>query len=423
MAKETTRRMFGALEARKNRKTGEVTSWRARYTGPDTERHERPFVDKMAGEAWLNAERILIDRGEWTPPKVRDAAERARSQQAITLRDWAERSMVNKALRTSTRDRYRRMLNKRILPALGDIPLADLTRMDVTTWYMTLAVTLAKEADERRARGYKGNTDGRGALYSAYQVLSSILADAVDHELLDVSPAKVKGGLQYDPLHEPVVLTSEQMWQLTDLLPDYLRAFVPLLATTGLRKGEMRALMCRHLTLDDPERAVVQVRGTVAVPGRNYKIGDPKTKRSRRDIAIPSFVVPILREHIDRFSEPGPGGIVFPAKSGGVLSVAVIESWWQGAREQVGLADLHVHDLRHTALTWAARSGATLAELMAIAGHSTPEVALRYQHVGDEERRHAIAEKVGAVFQDELAHRRATRARTSDDVGKAGTAG
>jgi integrase len=139
------------------------------------------------------------------------------------------------------------------------------------------------------------------------QVLSSILADAVDHEILDVSPAKVKGGLQYETLHEPVVLTFEQMWQLTDLMPGYLQAFVPLLATPGLRKGEMRAPMRRHLVLDDPERAVVQVRGTVVKPGRNYKFGDPKTKRSTRDIAIPSSVVPILLEHIDQYSEPDRG--------------------------------------------------------------------------------------------------------------------
>jgi integrase len=411
MAKTSNRRTFGALEAHEHPKTRRVTSWRARYTGPDTDRHGRSFSDRMAAEAWLNEERILIDRGEWTPPKVREALARTRFLQAITLREWADRSMANKKLRATTRDRYRRMLDKRILPVLGDVPLAALTRMDVTSWYMTLSVQLAKEADERRARGFKGKTDGRGTLYSAYQVLSSILADAVDHEILAVSPAKVKDGLRYETLHEPVVLTPEQMWQMTDLMPGYLQAFVPLLATTGLRKGEMRALMRRHLVLDDPERAVVQVRGTVVKPGRNYKIGDPKTKRSTRDIAIPSFVVPILLEHIDQYSEPGPDGIVFCAKQGGVLSVTVIESWWLAAREKIGLADLHVQDLRHTALTWAARSGATLKELMAIAGHSTPEVALRYQHIGDEKRRHEIAEKVGAAFHDELAERRGRKAR------------
>lgn len=70
------------------------------------------------------------------------------------------------------------MLDKRILPVLGDVPLAALTRMDVTSWYMTLSVQLAKEADERRERGFKGNTDGRGTLYSAYQAFRGRVASS-----------------------------------------------------------------------------------------------------------------------------------------------------------------------------------------------------------------------------------------------------
>jgi hypothetical protein len=94
MAKQASRRTFGALEGRRSLRTEKVTSWRAKYIGPDAGRHERPFVDKMAAEAWLNDERILIDRNEWTPPKVREALARTRSLQAITLRGWAERSMA-----------------------------------------------------------------------------------------------------------------------------------------------------------------------------------------------------------------------------------------------------------------------------------------------------------------------------------------
>ena len=90
-------------------------------------------------------------------------------------------------------------MKKRILPELGDIPLKDLTRLDVTSWYTKLAATLAEEARLRTWHGQE-KSDGRGALYSAYQTLSSILNDAVDHELLDASPAKVKGALRYRDL-------------------------------------------------------------------------------------------------------------------------------------------------------------------------------------------------------------------------------
>ena len=41
--------------------------------------------------------------------------------------------------------------------------------------------------------------------------------------------------------------------------------------------------------------------------------------------------------------------------------------------------DLRSHDLRHGALTEAARHGDTLAELMALGGHSTNQAAMRYQ--------------------------------------------
>lgn len=351
MARKPSRRTFGLIEERKSPVTGAVTSIRARYTGPDTEKHYRSFGDKMAAEAWLNAERILIDRGEWTPPKARELAARIAQQRSITLREWARRSIEGKRLRGGTRRRYETALEKRILPELGDIPLKDLTRLDVTNWYTKLDATLAEEARSRNWYGQE-KSDGRGALYSAYQTLSSILNDAVEHELLDASPAKVKGALRYKALHAPIVVTPDQMWRMTELMPDYLQAIVPLAITTGLRNGELRALQRQHLEIEDATRAKVTVRGTAAnqkIAGQYNQIGPPKTDASYRDVAIPSFVVPILKEHLASFSQPGRNGLVFPAKRGKVLHASIVERNWAVVRVAVGLDELHFHDLRHTA--------------------------------------------------------------------------
>jgi integrase len=54
------------------------------------------------------------------------------------------------------------------------------------------------------------------------------------------------------------------------------------------------------------------------------------------------------------------------------------------ARKLAGRPDLRFHDLRHTGATLAAATGATLAELMARLGHSTPGAALRYQHASQD---------------------------------------
>ena len=65
------------------------------------------------------------------------------------------------------------------------------------------------------------------------------------------------------------------------------------------------------------------------------------------------------------------------------------------AREQIGLPNLHLHDLRHTGNTLAAQSGASLRDLMTRMGHDSPAAALIYQHssrAADE----AIAEALDA---------------------------
>lgn len=50
------------------------------------------------------------------------------------------------------------------------------------------------------------------------------------------------------------------------------------------------------------------------------------------------------------------------------------------ARSAAGPEDLRWHDLRHTGAVLAAQTDATLAELVAHLGHSTPGAAMRYQH-------------------------------------------
>lgn len=72
------RRGFGELE-RRSGATG--PSYRARYAMPDGTRHSRNFQTKLDAEAWLIAERTLIDRDEWTPPKARKVVEARRERE------------------------------------------------------------------------------------------------------------------------------------------------------------------------------------------------------------------------------------------------------------------------------------------------------------------------------------------------------
>jgi integrase len=71
---------------------------------------------------------------------------------------------------------------------------------------------------------------------------------------------------------------------------------------------------------------------------------------------------------------------------------------WAEACAAANITGLHFHDLRGSGATWAATSGATVRELMARLGHSTPSMALRYQHA-TLERDQAIAERLDALLR------------------------
>ena len=56
---------------------------------------------------------------------------------------------------------------------------------------------------------------------------------------------------------------------------------------------------------------------------------------------------------------------------------------WLPVTKEVGVEGLRFHDLRHTAATLAAASGASLRALMSRIGHASAAAAIRYQHVID----------------------------------------
>ena len=89
-----------------------------------------------------------------------------------------------------------------------------------------------------------------------------------------------------------------------------------------------------------------------------------------------------LAEHLAEFAEPGPEGLVFPAPKGGYLRRSNFRRrWWVRAIRAAGVDGLRFHDLRHSAATLALAAGANTRELMERMGHTSPPVALRYQHV------------------------------------------
>ena len=133
----------------------------------------------------------------------------------------------------------------------------------------------------------------------------------------------------------------------------------------------------------DLDAGTVSVRrAVVRLPGE-FVVGDPKSAAGRRTVAIPPHLLDELRWHLDHHVlGPGDSPVFsrYDAGYGGYIPLYTLHNAFWPARDAAGRPDLHFHDLRHTGATLAAATGATLADLMARIGHSTPAMALRYQH-------------------------------------------
>ena len=115
----------------------------------------------------------------------------------------------------------------------------------------------------------------------------------------------------------------------------------------------------------------------------------PKSAAGRRTVALPKPLTDELAAHLEVFTTPGDDGYVFTSVDGLPVQASNFRNRvWLPAVRAAGLDGLRFHDLRHTAGTLAAYTGATTKELMARLGHASPRAAMIYQHAtADRDRR------------------------------------
>jgi integrase len=164
-----------------------------------------------------------------------------------------------------------------------------------------------------------------------------------------------------------------------------------------MRRGEILGLQRQDIVLS--ESSVRIERAFVIAEDGTTQIGTPKTAAGNRTLYMPPFVSEEIRVHLQKFVHIAPSAWLFPNRIGNApTNHRNLGRAWEKARKAAGRPDLTLHDLRHSGLTWAAQTGATVSELMRQAGHASPAAAIRYQHAEDE-RAKDIAKKLGQLHR------------------------
>ena len=393
-----------------------------RYTAPQT------FDTRGDAWAWLDRERRLIERDDWSPPldRLREAeaerekVERAQhlADQAPTIVDYGAKYCEREDLSAGTRDRYRQLLKFYINaePAtitrrgmtkgepvvkagMGGIRVTELTKAHVRQWWQGVPVK-TREASCRQA----------------YDLLRAIMNAAVEDELVEVNPVRIKDAARAQAGRERDLdpLPIDVLYAVANAMPERYRLGVLLGGVLSMRSGEVRGLQRRdfNLTGNVPtvkvERSVKQADGTVT-------LGPLKTARkgiAARTLPVPAALVDDVRSHLRDHTQLGRSGLLFwrtrdgqPIRSADWLktfkracqkvadqleAAAATHRTQTGEPESdesqrirellTGNGGYIFHGTRVTGLTWTYRlSGGNLRAVQAIAGHTSSKMALRYQ--------------------------------------------
>lgn len=339
--------------------------FQARYPSPDGLLRSAPetFPTQTDADRWLVRKEAEILDGRWKNPDDK-----------VLFGVYADAWFKERDYAATTRERNGSALRLHILPTFAKVVLREITTPQIRRW---------------RA-GLLESGVGEATVAKAYQILRAIMNTAVDDEVIQRNPCRIKGAGAAKTAERPFLDVTE-VFQLADAVPARFRVFILLAAFTGLRFGELAALQ-RHDV--DLERRTVAVRRALAETRTDgILVKAPKSAAGVRTVAFPASLTESLAAHLATYAEPGRTGLLFTGARGGQLRRNNFRRLWLRALETTGLGDVHFHDLRHTGNTLAATGGATTRELMQRMGHSSVRAALIYQHLVNG-RDHAIAAHV-----------------------------
>ena len=141
-----------------------------------------------------------------------------------------------------------------------------------------------------------------------------------------------------------------------------LYLIVMLAISTGARKGEIMKLTW----------------GDVSFEYRRIILRDTKNGETR-SVPLAGAAYDLMKGHSEDHRTDTP--LVFPRKGiNGNKPMSIREAWLTAVAES-GVVDFRFHDLRHTAASYLAMDGASLAEIAEVLGHKTLQMVKRYAHL------------------------------------------
>lgn len=297
-----------------------------------------------------------------------------------TMKDWTEfwlETVMRPHLKPGTYAGYWRNAQKHILPHLGMLLLRKITQNDIQSFVNSLKDTMAF-----------------GTLQGICRLLKAILTSACHKGLITKNPYyEIRFPKKRQRI--PRVLTCSEQKKIENHLKTSQELEYLLCLYTGLRVGELSALRWEDI---DFENRILHIRYSVQrVPNSKGKnktcllLSSPKSEHSRRDIPIPAFLIPYLKEQKKSCACSSDSTFVFSNKQGGCKDPRTFQKRIVHLCEELGISGIHMHTLRHSFATRCLEHNIRYEILSELLGHSSAQITIRYYvHCTEEEKRRSM---------------------------------
>lgn len=200
-----------------------------------------------------------------------------------------------------------------------------------------------------------------------------------------------------------------------------LRGFLPAGQSpcAGVSPFKIHTQRERYLTQDEAQRLMraleksdrpeaFAIRLLLLTGARKSEILKARWEYVRRDLRL--LIVPLSKsgkprhiplsdaalEVLCAMSRSPGNSWLFPGHAPG-KPLSDLYLFWNKLRRELGLADVRIHDLRHTFASFLVNAGHSLYEVQKLLGHGDPRTTMRYAHLGQASLL-AAAETVSGFF-------------------------
>lgn len=312
------------------------------------------------------------------------------------LEIWFNRH-VDVELEEKSRQNYRFHVKHRIKPFFQDFRIAQIKQNHIFEFIDFLRTPEASPRNKKL---------GTATIVYNYRILRSIFNCAIDWKVIQNNPMEGVKKPKEDEQKEIQFYDEHDIEALFNALKNERLKFqcvVSLAVMGGLRRGEIAGLEWHHVDL---RNRTVDVQQSIPMNKDGQPvIKTPKTRKSRRKIAIPVLLVDMLENYKAIWKEErkhaktkwsGNGEFLFCHESGQPHDPHWITDQWINFRNKHDLKKIRFHDLRHTAATWMIKSGVHPKAIANRLGHVNIKTTMDvYGHVMESVDQHAAS-----VFDD-----------------------